>query len=93
MTFDYWTVESNVTLRIYDGPNAAGTPLHTGNGFTKANPPVGAIVAKSGALYMSWTSTGTATNKGFRARWSTVQGAKIPPVAKFDIATNLYNAV
>ena len=93
MTFDYWTVEANVTLRIYDGPNAAGTPLHTGTGFTKANPPVGAIVAKSGALYMSWTSTGTLTNKGFRARWTTVQGAKIPPVAKFDIPANLYNAV
>jgi len=93
MTFDYWTVKSNATLRIYDGPNAAGTPLHTGNGFTLANPPVGAIVAKSGALYMSWTTTGTATDRGFRARWTTVQGAKVPPVAKFDIPTNLYNAV
>lgn len=93
LTFDYWIVQSNVNLKVYDGPNAAGKPLHTGSGFTSTNAPSGPLVAKSGALYLLWNSTGTATAKGFRASWTSVVGTKIPPVAKFEIADTLYNAV
>jgi PKD repeat protein len=90
---DTWQVKANVNLKIYDGQNANGTPLHTGSGFTSANPPTAALVAKSGALYFLWNASGTATDKGFTGHWTSTIGTQAKPVASFDVNDTLYNAV
>ena len=93
LTFEYWTVQSNVNLKVYDGPNAAGKPLHTGAGFTSTNSPTAPLVSNSGAIYLLWNSTGTATAKGFKANWTSVIGTKTPPTARFNAPDTVYNAV
>ncbi|MCB0733529.1 MAG: DUF5011 domain-containing protein [Flavobacteriales bacterium] len=92
-TFDSWKVKSNVNLKVYDGQDATGKPLHPGTGFTSANPPTTALVAKSGGLYLLWNSTGTATDEGFRAHWNATVGTQAAPVASFESADTMYNAV
>ena len=93
MEFDYFTVKANVNLKIYDGQDANGIALHTGDGFTSANPPSGTFTAKSGALYILFNSTGSATDKGFQMSWTSKVGTKTPPTANFEIPDTLYNAV
>ena len=92
-TFDDWTVKANVNLKVYDGQNANGKPLHSATGFTSANPPTAALVANSGALYFLWNSSGTATDKGFFGHWTSTIGSQAPPVSGFDVNDTLYNAV
>ncbi|MBI1307903.1 MAG: hypothetical protein GC181_14965, partial [Bacteroidetes bacterium] len=92
-TFDQWVVQSNVNLKIYDGQNANGTPLHTKAGFSSTNPPTQPLVSKSGALYLLWNSSGTATDKGFIAHWTSSVGSQDPPKASFSVSDTLYNAV
>ena len=67
LEFTSFDLLSNATLKIYEGVNALGTPLHTGNGFTQGNAPTGPITASSGSLYMLWTSTTGTTASGFAA--------------------------
>ncbi|MCB9245267.1 MAG: DUF5011 domain-containing protein [Flavobacteriales bacterium] len=91
-TFDYFTVRSNVNLKVYDGQDASGTPLHTGNGFTDQNVPKGTLVSNSGAMYFLWNSTGTQTDKGFLGRWTSEVSTPYPPVASFSVADTGYNS-
>jgi PKD repeat protein len=94
LTFKQFKLLSNANLKIYDGTNALGTPLHTGTGFTAGNAPTGPITANSGTLYMLWNSTSGSTDSGFIANWTSVQGSGDPPVANFLLpSTTLYNAV
>ena len=43
LDFTSFDLNANATIKIYDGVNALGTPLHTGNGFTAGNEPSGTI--------------------------------------------------
>ncbi|MCB9245266.1 MAG: DUF5011 domain-containing protein [Flavobacteriales bacterium] len=92
LTFDYFTVKSNVNLKIYDGQDASGVALHSGNGFNDKNPPTGTLVANSGAMYFLWNSSGTQTDKGFLARWTSELSTPYPPVAGFSVADTSYNS-
>ena len=67
LDFTTFKLNANANLKIYDGVNALGTPLHSGNGFTAGNAPSGTIVANSGALYMLWNSSAGAVDSGFAA--------------------------
>jgi len=94
LDFTSFDLNSNATLKIYDGVNALGTPLHTGNGFTSGNAPTGAITANSGAMYLLWTSTTGTTAGGFAANWTSVAGSADAPLADYSFpSTTLYNAV
>ncbi|MGK5082856.1 CUB domain-containing protein [Bdellovibrionota bacterium FG-1] len=64
--------EGSDFIKIYDGTNASGTPLHTGNGFTGANLP-SSVAAQSGSLYLVMTTDSSVTRPGFKATWSEFQ--------------------
>ncbi|MCB9251422.1 MAG: DUF5011 domain-containing protein [Flavobacteriales bacterium] len=93
LQFHQFKVASGDILRVYDGIDATGTPLHTGNGFTAGNSPslTTPIVATSGALYVYFTSNGSGNDSGFIASWTTERGPIVPPDADFDIPDTLYN--
>ena len=97
LEFAQFKLLSNANLKIYDGPNALGTPLHTGTGFTEGNEPTGPITANSGLMYLLWNSTSGAVDSGFIANWTSVAGSGAAPVADFEISggdsDTLYNAV
>ena len=94
LDFTSFNLRANATLKIYDGVNALGTPLHTGNGFTAGNVPSGSITASTGAMYMLWTSTSGTTAAGFAANWTSVAGTAAAPIASYTYpSTTLYNAV
>ena len=96
LEFQQWKVLSNANLKVYDGLNALGTPLHSGTGFTSSNPPTGALKANSGAMYLIWETTSGTSDSGFIATWTSEAGTGDPPLADFDLpngSSTLYNAV
>ena len=94
LDFTSFNLRANATLKIYDGVNALGTPLHSGNGFTSGNAPSGSITASTGAMYLLWTSTTGTTAAGFAANWTSVAGSAAAPIAEYTYpSTTLYNAV
>lgn len=94
VVFKQFKLNANANLKIFDGENALGTPLHSGNGFTKGNEPSGPITANSGMLYLLWNSSTGATDSGFIADWTSVLGSSAKPIADFDLpAATIYNAV
>ena len=80
-------------LKIYDGVNANGIPLHPGTGFTLGVVPTAPIVAKSGAMYLYFSTNGSGNDSGFLASWTTKRGPIIAPIADFIIPDTLYNPV
>ena len=57
-------------VRIYDGPSRLDTPLHTGDGFSGAEPPP-TFQSSAGAMLITFQSDGAnAMEKGFRFSWS-----------------------
>jgi len=91
LTFSYFNVASGSFLRIYDGTDPSGTPLHPGSGFTNGNPP-STLVAVSGAMYVYFSSSGSSSKDSFLACWTSTVNSK-PPVAKFEIADTIYSQV
>jgi hypothetical protein len=94
IVFEQFKLLANANLKIYDGVNALGTPLHPGTGFTAGSAPTGPITANTGTLYLLWNSSAGATDSGFIANWTSVAGSGVAPVANFDLpADTIYNAV
>ncbi len=94
LNFEMFKLLANANLKIYDGVNALGTPLHPGNGFTGGNAPSGPITASSGAMYLLFNSTPGAVDSGFKATWTSVAGTGAAPIASFDLpGDTIYNAV
>jgi PKD repeat protein len=93
LTFSQFKVASGDILRIYDGTDASGTPLHTGGGYTLGNTPTKGqpIIANTGAMYLLFTTNGSGTDSGFIASWTTERGPVVIPVADFVIPDTLYN--
>jgi PKD repeat protein len=93
LTFSQFKVATGDILKVYDGQNAAGKPLHPGVGFTAGTPPTTPLVATSGAMYLYFTTNGTGVDSGFIANWVTVRGPSKLPIADFVIPDTLYNPV
>ena len=94
LNFTMFKLLANANLKVYDGVNALGTPLHSGSGFTAGNFPSGSLTANSGAIYLLWNSSPGATDSGFAARWTSVAGTGAAPVADFTLPGNpIYNSV
>ena len=93
LTFSQFKVASGDILRIYDGTDAAATPIHTGSGFTLGNVPKAPVVATSGAMYILFTTNGSGQDSGFIASWTTERGPIVQPVADFVIPDTLYNPI
>ena len=91
--FDKWEVKAGVNLKVYDGQDATGTPLHPNNGFDLTNEPdTTPLIAKSGAMYFLWSS-GAQQDEGFLGFWTSTVGTQSPPVSGFSGADTAYNNV
>lgn len=77
-------------LRIYDGFDNSGTPLHTGQGFTSTNNPIGrTFVATSGYVFIEHDASGLNNSaRGFIIDWSTVPYTE--PELDFDLPDTAY---
>lgn len=76
-------VDGDEYVRIYDGVDATGTPLHSGSGFSYTYTDLPTVVATSGSMYIEFTSNASTYyyhNYSFRWR-SSPSGA---PVASFS---------
>lgn len=95
LDFDTFAVAKDVTLRIYDGSDPNGIPLHPTGGFDENNVPSGPIVGNSGALYLFWEQRpNVGRDIGFAASWSSKQGPGNAPVADFELPdVDVYLAV
>ena len=96
LTFNTFKLLANANLKVYDGVNALGTPLHSGSGFTAGNFPSGPLTANSGAIYLLWNSSPGGTDSGFAASWTSVAGTGAAPIANFDLPgrnDSIYNGV
>ena len=93
--FDMFDVNTNVNLKIYDGTNEAGTPRHTGEGFTSANLPPDSILSNTGSLHLVWDVVSNGRrDPGLAARWKSRIVNSDDPIADFDMGPNvLYNGV
>ena len=91
LNFSQFKVASGDLLKIYDGTDASGIPLHPGTGFTLGNVPKGPIVATTGAMYLYFTTNGSGVDSGFIASWTTEKGTVAAPIASFTIPDTLYN--
>lgn len=93
-------------LRIYDGKDNKGIPLHkqflntNGDtlypfGFTNGTGNVNlglppSVMAKSGAMYIEWYVNCGAVNQGFEGKWSTTLITATPPDASFTVSDTVY---
>lgn len=94
LKFSQFKVQAGDYLKIYDGIDAGGTPLHPGLGFTAGVSPMGTtIVATSGAMYLYYSTNGTGVDSGFIASWTTEKGSTAAPVASFTVPDTLYNPI
>lgn len=77
-------------LRVYDGKDNTGKPLHPGSGFTFGAPPsfTSPIVAESGFMYIEEVTNSNTTATGFVADWWVKPVAT--PVASFEYPDTAY---
>ncbi|MDZ4839426.1 MAG: DUF5011 domain-containing protein [Bacteroidota bacterium] len=97
-------------LRIYDGTDNTGIPLHRcttntfgtrGPGFVgrtnvtctnqcRPNLLADTFVAKSGSIYVEWSTDGSGIYDGWEMQWTSKPKGNIPskPTAKFNVSTN-----
>jgi PKD repeat protein len=95
LTFSQLRLAANDVLTVYDGVDARGIPLHTGNGFSAGDNPqsVGTLVATSGAMYLEFVSNGSGNDSGWIATWTSKLGPKTPPVAGFMAPDTIFQGV
>lgn len=92
MTFKKFNVYlyGNCYLKIWDGKDkVTGKPFHTGQGWTGTNSP-GTLVAKSGKMYIEWTSNYNYQTPGWEAEWTSTKGNFQTPSAQFSVPTTIY---
>lgn len=80
LRFSQFEFEAGDYLRVFDGKDNTGVPLHTGLGFTSGTAP-GQLVANSGSFYLEMQTNNGLTAPGFIADWTSIP---LPdPVASF----------
>lgn len=71
LRFNTFNFAAGDYVRVFDGQDNTGIPLHPGNGFTSGaqpNPNV-PLVAKSGMMYIEEVTNSNTTASGFAADW------------------------
>jgi len=85
VSFSSFNLEANHDyLKIYDGTSAAGTPLHTGSGFSGTTLP-SSVIATSGAVYIVMTTDASVVKNGFKLLWEQLPNTL--PVASFTLSS------
>ena len=86
-------------LRIYDGADTTGTPLHFKAGFPlgfqnlypgNISPSIPLLTAMSGNMYIVWHTDSSFEGDGFAARWN-MQSSNAPAtIASFDVPDTVW---
>jgi hypothetical protein len=80
--------DNNDILKVYDGPDEGGKPLHPGTGFSLSNQ-VSALRdtfrATSGAMYLTFQSNASGFDSGFIGTFWSKLGTATPPVADWQV--------
>jgi PKD repeat protein len=88
-------------LRIYDGKNNSGIPLHALAGYpsgfqnkTGTNTPIipPKLVANSGSMYIEWIVDDGFVGDGFEAQWTASLFKTSPPKASFTGPATIYQS-
>jgi hypothetical protein len=82
--------DNSHNLRVWDGSDAGGKPLHPQGGFNRTNTDVPfRIVATSGVMYLELNTTaGTATDSGLIAHFNAILGQVSKPIPSFAFAVD-----
>lgn len=75
-------------LRVWDGADASGVPLHPQGGFNRVNSSAPfTVVARSGFMYLELnTAAGTQTDSGIIANFEAILGQVTKPIPSFEFA-------
>ncbi len=89
LRFAAFNLDAGDYLRVFDGADATGTPLHTGAGFTGSIIPTD-LTASTGKMYLQFISNASGTLSGFEASWTSTSKSFARPVAAFRAPDTLY---
>jgi len=89
LSFSAFTLDVGDYLRVYDGSDNTGTPLHNGAGFTGTIIPTD-LTASTGKMYLELITNNSNVLDGFAASWTSVAKAFPAPVAAFRAPDTLY---
>lgn len=89
LSFVNFNLGTGAFLRVYDGSDKFGFPLHTGSGFTGTTLPPN-LTASTGKMYIEFI-TATTLASGFAASWTSVSGSYAPPAGKLSLPDTLYD--
>jgi PKD repeat protein len=88
LNFTSFSLGTGDVLRIYDGKDASGTPLHTSTGFAGLATP-GSVTAKTGKMFIQLVADASGTSAGFEAKWVSTPKAFNKPSAAFKNSRHL----
>lgn len=89
LKFESFGLDVGDYLRVYDGSDDSGIPLHTGAGFSGNIIPTD-LTASTGKMYVQFVTNGTGTLGGFEASWTSVAKSFSAPAAAFRAPDTLY---
>lgn len=89
LAFHSFNLDAGDVLRIFDGADATGKPLHVGSGFT-GNIVPGDLVAATGKMFVQFQSNASGTRPGFEASWTSKPKQFTAPIAAFRAPDTLY---
>jgi PKD repeat protein len=93
LKFSTFNLAANDYLRIYDGKDKFGIPLHSGLGFTGTALPGGiaGLTANSGKMYIEFQTDASTNAAGFAASWSSVAGSFPAPAGVITAPDTAYD--
>lgn len=90
LNFSKFEFLSGDVLRVFDGKDNTGKPLHPGTGFTSTTVPTSTLIAESGSMYIEEVTNGVGTAAGFEADfWVKPIGL---PKAKYNVPDTVYTS-
>lgn len=89
LRFASFNLDAGDYLRVFDGADENGTPLHTGAGLSGSIVPTD-LTASTGKMYLQFVSNGSGTLSGFEASWTSTAQSFATPVAAFRAPDTLY---
>ncbi len=95
LEFSQMKIAANDYLRVFDGTDVGGKPLHPGDGFTSdhAVEDLEPLVATSGFMYLEFRTNNFGVASGFIGTWRSELGPPLAPVADFSVPDTLFTAV
>jgi PKD repeat protein len=89
LSFSAFNLAPGDLLKVFDGKDENGTPLHTGSGFS-GNIIPSDVTASTGKIFVQIKTDPTGVLSGFEASWTSVAKSFNKPAAAFLVPDTLY---